>query len=92
MSRIELDESNLYARVNDLSQASKNIEVQTLSPLDETSTITANEKGRQAFQDAQSSHQVLSAALLHSSELIKGVGDAFFKIEEYAAISWANIY
>jgi len=88
MSGVGLHEENLNARAGDLRQASANIEEQVLSPLDEISTISANENSRQAFQGAQSSHQALSAALLDSSQTIKDIGARFFAIDGDAATSW----
>ena len=91
MSIIELNESNLEARVEALRQSGKNLEAQaalTLNPTDETSTITANENSKLAFQDVQNSNQVLSAALIQSANNIKGIGDRFFAIDEAVARSW----
>jgi len=88
MSNIILDAESLNERVADLKQASENIEVQTLSPVDEISTPTAVGNAKTAFEGAQNTHQVLSAALYQSADVVKGVGDAFFTIDETAATTW----
>ena len=91
MAGVGLNATNLNARVADLKQASENIEVQTLSPVDEISTPTAVGNARTAFEGAQNTHQVLGAALLESSQVIKDVGDRFFAIDESAATTWEAV-
>lgn len=90
MPDIGINRNNLNERVTSLKQAGENFEEQTLDPLDEVSTISANANSATAFQEAQSAHQALSVALVQSSQDIQGIGDRFFTIDEQAATTWGS--
>lgn len=90
MSEIEIHLVNLNERALALKQAGENFEKQTLNPLDEISTISANASSKEAFQEIQNAHQKLSVALTQSSENIKDIGECFFTLEADIATSFTT--
>jgi len=90
MPDIEINQANLTARATRLRQVGENFEEQTLNPLDEVSTISANANSKTAFEETQNAHQTLGGAFVQSSEDIKGIGERFFTIDGRAATSWRS--
>ena len=90
MSNIALDLDSLNQLIAGLKQAGENFEERRLVPIDLRSTISANANTRQAFQEAQSAHQVLGAALVASSSDIDGICERFLAIDTDAS-NWEVI-
>jgi len=78
---IVCDEASIEEMSSDLQTASTNFQRHTLSPIDSVSTITANEKSREAHGDTQNGHATFAQAILNAAIMIKDAADTFNRVD-----------
>jgi len=85
MNRISINNRSLEERATALKNAGNNFDEQVLTPIDDESTISANQNAQNAFQEAQQGNSLFGQALETSSEQIKEIGDRFLELDRQAA-------
>ena len=85
MSSISTNSVTLEERTTALKRASHGFDNQTFDPVDDDSTITANQNAKTAFDDITQGHESYSNALAVSSAKIMEIGDDFFTADRHSA-------
>ena len=85
MSEIATNRISLAERSTSLKHASDGFDNQAFNPVDDKSTITANQNANIAFDDITQGHNSYSNALAASSKQIMEIGDDFITVDRHSA-------
>jgi len=81
---ISTESSSIEQMASALSTAGGNIQRQTLSTIDERSTILANRNARNVFSRVQRDHGLFSNAISNSATMITTIANAFEDVDSNA--------
>lgn len=82
---IDIEQGKVSSHSSNISSSASNIRVQSLSAVDNISTIAGNELCKQAYTESQNMITQLIVALQTESQKIQTLGDEFDKVDNQLA-------